>query len=866
MADDRTIRAIIKLLVEGGYIPAEVAKSIKGVGDQAKGTQKQLQGLTGASKDLASQLKQFIGLGALSAFATGAVREAAEVDRSFNAIARTLERLGIGGAQDIAGIRAQLEALAANGGSLVKDTAPAFQRFLGITHDINAAMAATTLASDAAKTSNIDYSTSVQGVVALLQGRARLAANLFGIALHETGDLTKDNAALMAQLQKQVSGASSAFDDAQTTISKTAAVWETLKVSVGEGLSETLGSLPDALFHVIGGFKDIGAAIGLLFNGIADSALGVGKILGSVFDLKTLVSDPAKYGKELNKAFSDSIDAIKGDWKIAWDQIAADHTKATQKIEGNEKGKNALIKQAALATAAAQAKIEQEARRKRFDEELATEKKILEAKIRASKDGSVERRELESKLLDLDEVEAVEHAKRTGADVEAVHRQFTDARTAEDRKVARDEADFQRAEQEKLIQTQAEFYKQGTDERFGLEMDLLNKQFIAEMHEAEIAGHDTAAIRLRYQQDVANKTLDFARAAAQRELQIEAASLAAKAELDQALLDLKLAGERDASESAFDVQRQLQDLQFAHDRQALEDEIAAKAVLVARGDVEAVQEKADLVAKLIALEVRHTTADKQLALAEKQYKEQVLISAARTGVQALETAFGKHKAFAIANIIIDTAAAIMQIWADPSSGTYWAKIVESAAVSALGTAQLARIRKTGVGAAHGAIVPRTAAEAATFTPEATDTVPAMLTPGEIVLPKSVSDDVLAGVAAVSGPGRGTPIIGGRVSVSPVKAWKGAVIGGASLSGSATRSLSAVLSAVPSRSDAEVVSGAIRSAISEVSVKMEGKAAQPMTVDQSITIAGNLYGGDAGMRQLAREIERHRRLDLNRRIA
>jgi hypothetical protein len=35
------------------------------------------------------------------------------------------------------------------------------------------------------------------------------------------------------------------------------------------------------------------------------------------------------------------------------------------------------------------------------------------------------------------------------------------------------------------------------------------------------------------------------------------------------------------------------------------------------------------------------------------------------------------------------------------------------------------------------------------------------------------------------------------------------------------------------------------------------------VDQSITISGNVYGGDAGLRQLTRELDSARRRDSNR---
>ena len=45
--------------------------------------------------------------------------------------------------------------------------------------------------------------------------------------------------------------------------------------------------------------------------------------------------------------------------------------------------------------------------------------------------------------------------------------------------------------------------------------------------------------------------------------------------------------------------------------------------------------------------------------------------------------------------------------------------------------------------------------------------------------------------------------------------------------------------------------------------VEAAASAPRTIDNSITIAGNVYGGDAGKRQLARELDEARRRDSNR---
>jgi hypothetical protein len=75
-------------------------------------------------------------------------------------------------------------------------------------------------------------------------------------------------------------------------------------------------------------------------------------------------------------------------------------------------------------------------------------------------------------------------------------------------------------------------------------------------------------------------------------------------------------------------------------------------------------------------------------------------------------------------------------------------------------------------AAMGTVAPTMYAAQGTFKPRGTDTVPAMLTPGELVIPRQDSADVLSGKTSISSPRAGDDrqgshsLVGGRLTATP----------------------------------------------------------------------------------------------------
>jgi len=73
------------------------------------------------------------------------------------------------------------------------------------------------------------------------------------------------------------------------------------------------------------------------------------------------------------------------------------------------------------------------------------------------------------------------------------------------------------------------------------------------------------------------------------------------------------------------------------------------------------------------------------------------IYSAQQALGALGSLFAKHKAFAIATAIINTALGITAVWKDESLGSWWAKVAATIVVAASGAAQIAAIRSASPG-------------------------------------------------------------------------------------------------------------------------------------------------------------------------
>jgi hypothetical protein len=927
-------------------------------------------------------LTQYLGAAALGAFIKESVTEFANLDRQFSTLGEEIKRFG-GTDQDLAKVKEQLHGLALDGGALLSETIPAMQKFVGITNgNLPAAMAAVKLASDAAETGQIQFGEALSGVAAIIQGRARIAANTFGIALRDVNGHVKSANQLLEESIKKYSDVSKGLDDTKEKLDKTTAAWEDFKQTVGKGFSIFAGWGQTFLGWITEGAKDLGSRLGFLFNAAMDFGRNIGPILKAAFDFKKLVSDPSAYGAELNAA----VDKLHRDLAISQDtfdeQRAENHKKVAAKELTDAKGQADLLKQAKLAALEEEQKAEEEASKKRLELEHKTTQDMLHAQIDAAAEGSVERLSLEMALLADEEKAAVESAARADVNVNKIHAAFAVQRAAKEKQFATARKAAEKELADRLIQIEIEGAADGSEQKFILETDAINRRYLAEIESAERAGRETTQIKMAWQRELSNKTLAFIAARAQAEIQAQQGVIDSEREMRDAAFEYQLVGLHENTTQSYTIQKASIDAHFQDVEDDLNRQLDVTRLAFATGAQDQIAEQTKLQNKLIANEAAHAAATKRLELSVKQYKEEMWLAAASTAIGALQQAFGQNKAFALAGAIIDTAAGVTRALKDfPAPYSY----VVAAAIGVAGAIQIAKIMtanpgggggggmpaappavggegagastaptKGHIAAADGAIVPNTPGKMPPgMDPSGTDTVPAMLTPGEIIADAASSKDVLSGKAVIaSGSEKGTPdapakpIVGGKLSLVPVKkggksggpgalpgsrssilddpakpisekkgvkvpihAQSGAVVPSDSDSGTPPSggikdaiaragawfktALQPVPDAAPPKATVQLggakgssalmpqlggaMGGAVKAAMqpasdpgfSKVIDKLdelkpkENASAQSSEIDQSMHIHGNVYGGDEGMRQLSREVDRARRLDSNR---
>lgn len=199
------------------------------------------------------------------------------------------------------------------------------------------------------------------------------------------------------------------------------------------------------------------------------------------------------------------------------------------------------------------------------------------------------------------------------------------------------EANEQNAQE--LIRAVLEQYKAGTDERLNLELALNERIRAAAVANAQQIGADTGVVN-----DIFNE----------------------RAKAIRANFDEAVAAEISAADQRRDALIKVAEEQ-AEDRIRIAEEEAAR---------------------IREIEDRKTQWYVDSA---KMQTDTIIEAGSRTG-NALAGIFNKRKGFAIGMAIMDTASAIMQIWADSSGGPWYVKLAKTIAMAAEGALRISQIR------------------------------------------------------------------------------------------------------------------------------------------------------------------------------
>ena len=279
---------------------------------------------------------------------------------------------------------------------------------------------------------------------------------------------------------------------------------------------------------------------------------------------------------------------------------------------------------------------------------------------------------------------------RTIASLKEIERQKKEAErlAAEAKKLADKRVEFEQQMQDQLLAEKINAAEEGSTERLALEeeaLDRAKKSALATAHELKA---DETAIEEAFQ--IAIQALRDSYANANDDKARERASK---------LTDFMIAQAQQRIEDEFDMlddadirkgEKAAEFLEFlAEQEMEYADEIGA--------DVQAVRDKWNR--RITASDAKWAKIRKQIAKEEALVKTEIAAAIAAGSIQALETAFGEHKAFGIASAIIDTWVGVNRALADPGGP---AGVALAAVVAAIGLANVATIMKTDKGASSGA--------------------------------------------------------------------------------------------------------------------------------------------------------------------
>lgn len=413
---------------------------------------KELDKSAGSTRSMVAEFAKFAAGAAVIAFARGAATAFADLERQWSATAFVMRNMGLDADKILPKVRAELEQIAMSGGPLEKETLPAFNKFIGITRNTGAALEATRLAANVSEAGFVDMAGATEAVTALLQGKAKSAAEVFHLSLFKLNGEQKTHVELLNEAIKAYDGLSASMNDSKDSLDRSAAAWDSVSRRLGQifvKVVEPATRLFSFIFNQLVYFSEREAEVIKV----------TGERLAHLFDVKSLASNAGAWWAEFDNITARSLQrwadtqvrlskdaarlVVDEHKKLAVDLIAEDDARIAAQA--------ALRKQAALADLKAekeaadaalaekeriQSKLKQEEEQALKDDQERAKARMdlaqatVKAQIDAARDGSEEKMRLELQYLDMQEREAkAKYANIKGAEVK-IEEQFQIARMA----------------------------------------------------------------------------------------------------------------------------------------------------------------------------------------------------------------------------------------------------------------------------------------------------------------------------------------------------------------------------------------------------------------------------------------------------
>ncbi len=429
---DTVVRAVLEIQSRIKDLQKGV-DALKGASKAAKSTKQEVSKANVAANNLGKTLTRFFGAAILGRFVKDSVGAFADLERQFRTTAVEAERLGMSAQQTVARVDDLTRVIQSQTGVLQTETLPVFNKFLGLTGDVEQAAVLLRAAVGAQEAGFKDLNTAANLLGSILQGEVIEPSKSLGLAFDQSRTAAEQQSEVLDQALDKFLNLSGGIKDTRGELDAANSVWVDFKLAVGEGASAITGLLAPAMRALLNTFKSIGPA--LVVAGRAFQGFFTGIALAGRFAL-----DPRNW-------FADNFkEILSASFKAGFDSIAAEAEGAVETLAEIWAGAESGITQAAEAEEAARAALREEANArasKAAEERLAKERetarkaaeqrvqferdledRLLSERLRAVEDGSEEQLELELEMLGRIRERAIEEAHARGADIDEVNRIF----------------------------------------------------------------------------------------------------------------------------------------------------------------------------------------------------------------------------------------------------------------------------------------------------------------------------------------------------------------------------------------------------------------------------------------------------------
>lgn len=415
-----------------------------------------------AAKGLAAELAPYLAFAAMTRFLYQATTGQEEMARATRALETRVRALGLPVEEVMGSIEEFIGNLQAASGVTDDELVPAFSKMLGLTGSVAGAMAALEMAVGVSKSGMDTFSGAVDGVAAILAGRANEALKSWGINQKDAAGRTKTNEQVVRELLAAIDGQAKAAADAEGPANRLSAAWDRFGDTIGTGL-----------------IPMVNAGRSLL-SGLLDYATRAAVWIETVGIRLALTPEVIKAQLTRNQRRMEELVFIEANL------IAAAKSKYQQAEQ--EKTKTAEEESAAReALFAAARRKDQEAR----DKEIADAKKVADAKLKAMAS-------LQATQWGYDR-ENVESARKAAMERAAIEIEASAEAMKSRMEQQRDADQFEWDSYDDLLRAKLDAAENFLREQEAIELEMEDRKFAEQLTRAAILNANTEALEQAHQ-------------------------------------------------------------------------------------------------------------------------------------------------------------------------------------------------------------------------------------------------------------------------------------------------------------------------------------------------------------------------------